>query len=383
MTRTLILISPVYVAFFWMLVLVLHSKKSNGPKVFLGEFMLVAFLLYLSHFFFFNHEFRIYLFFDPLYTATSLAVYPMYYIYVRLLTRDRTFSFMLHFRYLLIPVFFYLLSIAGYLSLNEPKRFEYVTRVLTGYDNPQGEFMVPYIIYLAGRIVFIIQVVVYMALVNRLLRKYRIRIGNYYSDLRGRSLRWVSVMNILYFIASVSSIALAIFGREEFLDNNVKLLFPSLVFSSLLFIIGYLGNRQKTPEPERKETKIADAELSENAKVNLEDRLRYLFETDRVYLIKDLKITDVCNRLGTNRTYVSNIINKRFKMNFVSFVNQYRFRHAKNLLDSDPSITVEELTEKSGFGSVNSVYRSFQVYERISLTRYRKMLESQSRGVKR
>lgn len=376
MVRTILLLSPVYISFFWMVVLHLDGKRTDEPRMFLGKFMMVTCVLYFSHFLFFSRLFHIYIYFDAFYTSASLAVYPMYYIYVRLLTGELVFSFRRHARYLFIPALFFILDAIALLIPGREARMDYITRILTGIDSPQGNTVIPYSIYIAGRVVFILQVIVYMLFVNRLLQNHRQRLADFYSEPGNRSLRWVSILNILYFIASITSILLASIGRERFLVNDFFLAFPSLVFSVLLFIFGYLGSRQNPSPSPLKYTDAGDdiSELNESARDKLRKDMQKLFEEDKIYLLKDLKISDVSNHLGTNRTYVSNIINRHYKVNFASYVNNYRVNHARGLLKDQTGIGVEELADRSGFGSVNSLYRAFQSKENITLSRYRKNL---------
>ena len=48
--------------------------------------MIFAFGVYFSHAIFFQKQYSVYLYFDPVYIFSSLSVYPMYYLYIRLLT---------------------------------------------------------------------------------------------------------------------------------------------------------------------------------------------------------------------------------------------------------------------------------------------------------
>ena len=77
MINDLIIYTPMYVTFFWALVLLTSAGKKNRAKKFLGVFMAAAFLVYLSHSFFFEKNLETYLIFDPVYTLSSLSVYPL------------------------------------------------------------------------------------------------------------------------------------------------------------------------------------------------------------------------------------------------------------------------------------------------------------------
>ena len=53
-------------------------------------------------------------------------------------------------------------------------------------------------------------------------------------------------------------------------------------------------------------------------------------ENDFAYLQADISLTNVSRILGTNRSYLSSIINNKFGMNFNAYVNQYRVKYIKD-----------------------------------------------------
>ena len=57
--------------------------------------------------------------------------------------------------------------------------------------------------------------------------------------------------------------------------------------------------------------------------------------------------------------------------NFNQFVNSYRLKEAKILLKQTPELSISEVSELSGFGSVNSFLRIFKNTEKITPTEYR------------
>lgn len=105
-------------------------------------------------------------------------------------------------------------------------------------------------IYLAGRVVFVFQVAAYFISNYRLLRKGNENMLRLYSNMEGRSLQWVRVLNLTLTLTSLASIMLAIIGRNFFLTNDYFLAVPSVAFSTLLFSIGLIGSKQKHGIPE-------------------------------------------------------------------------------------------------------------------------------------
>ncbi len=381
MLTHILLLNPVYVTLFWIAVLNLYPQKGNEPKRFLGKFMIVAFVVYISHLFFFLGLHRLYIWMDSFYYFAFLAVFPIYYIYVLLLVRDRRFSWRLHGRYLIAPATIFVLIAVGYINMDDETQMNYVTLYQHGFPYEGRGIQYMGVVTLLAKIVFITQVVVYLFMASRIISKHNRDLANYYSDLETRSLSWVQVFNLSFFLVSIASAVVAVMGREYFQGNSLYLLVPSITFSILLFTIGLLGNSQKAAHIEFPETSppgITEERMPER----LKEELLALFEKKNYHLNKDLKIWDVTGDLGTNRTYVSKIINKEFGQNFSTFVNGYRVAHAKTLLSSKKNYTVEEIADLSGFGSVNSLYRAFLATEKIPLKEYRSMIRSNEGSLK-
>lgn len=89
-------------------------------------------------------------------------------------------------------------------------------------------------------------------------------------------------------------------------------------------------------------------------------------DSDRLYLKPGLKISDVAEAVGSNRTYVSAAINRTSGMSFSDYVNRRRVEEAKRLLllEQDPAIS--EVAEKAGFASFPSFYRAFVKFTKKS-----------------
>jgi AraC-like DNA-binding protein len=103
-------------------------------------------------------------------------------------------------------------------------------------------------------------------------------------------------------------------------------------------------------------------------------RLELLFTEKQIYRNPDLTIWNVSDEMNSNRTYVSNFINRCYGINFSRFVNQYRINEAKSILKETKSIkfSLETIGEKCGFGSLNNFIRVFHSFEGITPGIYRK-----------
>lgn len=377
MAEDLIIYTPMYVTFFWAVVLLISKRENNRAKFFLGVFMFVAFLLYLSHAIFFQRNFTAYLIFDPIYNFASLSVYPLYYWYIKLLTVETSYRWInLHF--FAPAIIISLISFVLYQLMSENERMDYILGFLL---KSKSDFTYSTLMqlqkynYITGRMIFAIQVIVILFYGHKLVRSYNKQIANFYSNLDSRSIIWVNIILYSLVITSVTSIVFNVIGRSFFMGSKTLLIIPSIIFSFLLFIIGLQGYMQNHTVvdlelDDQKEKDIVPKNYNTN---RLNEKLLDLFVNKGIYKNPDLKITHLSEKLHTNRTYISKHINTQFSCTFSDFVNRYRMEEAKRLLTEHSSKTysLNYISEKSGFGSMGSFMRVFKEFEGITPGQYR------------
>ncbi len=373
------LLLPIFVTFFWGFVFLVQIGKTDIPKLNLGFFMALGFMLYSSHAIFFSQMYRLYVSLEFIYLFSMLAIYPMYYRYLKFLTNTQMElkQQMMHF----LPAFiFAILALVSTLLLTPEERINYV-KVLLIERNLKGIDIttligVKAIVLLLSRITFLIQVVYYIFKGISLVNKYNKEIGDYYSNTHGKTLNWVRLINIIILIVSFSSISLVFIGRGYFAKNEIILIIPSIIFSSVLFTIGFKGNHQKQDafRFEANETTDSVLQVSNLQKTKLKEEVLRLFEDEEIYTNCDLKIVDISEMLLTNRTYISKLINEEFNMNFNEFVNNYRIEAAKRYLTSPEfaMYKMEIIAEKSGFNSFSSFSRVFKNFTGTTPGKFRK-----------
>ncbi len=80
-------------------------------------------------------------------------------------------------------------------------------------------------------------------------------------------------------------------------------------------------------------------------------KLEKLMDEKKIYLNPNLRINDICKKLKTNSTYLSQIINTQFGKNFNAFINEYRIKEAQKCMLNGEHITLnlEGIALKTGF----------------------------------
>ena len=377
MLKLTLLLNPIYVTLFWAITLHIHPRNTHFPKAFLGKFMAVAFLLYLSHFTFFYPIPEAYHYLDSFYNLFSLLLYPMYYIYIRLLTVDAKFELKKHYPYFIIPLVLFLLYGTGILLMTKEQHLDFVYNILPSKTHTSGIFSYQKNIYLLSRVVFVLQGIVYLYLSNREIKRNKSTIEHYYTNTESSNINNIYFLNLTLIFTMLIGIALSFMGKELFLRSTHILIFPSLFLSVLLFSIGLLGSMQKAVviSKEEQEAVTANEEKQYDSLsphlAPIREKLLHLFIEERIYLNKDLTLWDITRTIGTNRTYISLIINNEHNTNFSSFVNRYRINYAKEILQKNSLINNQDLADMTGFGSVISLQRSFQQIENKSITKYK------------
>ena len=378
MVKSIALLLPVYVTLMWALVFLLQKRTAGSANRVLGIFMLTASMLYLCHAIFFHQLYHLYSFIDSLYLLTLLSLYPLFYAYVLKVTNQPidSYRYMINF---LPAIFLSVIALMLNFALTPDERVMYVKEILIS-RNLKGLNILTVVgmkgvIFLIARIVFIGHAIIYLLLGIRLANKYNKQVNDYYSNTEGRKMNWVRNLSITILVVSFFAISLALIGRSFFTHHPLSLLIPSVVFSTIYFLIGFYGNQQQLSKDNLLISKDASDldEISSSQEKKLKSKLLSLFENDKIYRQSDLRIITVSEALQTNRTYISRMINEEFGVNFNEFVNQYRVQEAEQLLrqKENNTYTLDYIAEQVGFGSGNSFTRAFKEYKGLTPGKFR------------
>ncbi len=359
---------PFSVCLFWLVLFFVDFRKADPAKRFLTFFLLVCAVLYFSHAVYFSRNTYLFSFLESIYTFCTLAVYPLYFLYICKLTDEKPLPV---YRYwVLLPALFVsLLSVVFYSMMSESERISFVERYFYYQATPvhplsfaeTGQLYRTRIM----KVLFIVQLipVCYFGL-KRLIRFNR-QIHNFYADTDEKTLAPIRVLLVLFIVFALLSAAANQLGRDFFARAPWLVAIPSVFFSSMIFAVSYIGHKQRfTAVDFRRATEAAgqeDVNPADSSKEMLMARIRVLMEEEMLFRKKDLHISDVAKGAGSNRTYVSNYVNQELKLSFSDYINTYRVRYAQSLmtLPGNP-LSLFEIADRSGFASEVSFYRNFK-----------------------
>lgn len=189
----------------------------------------------------------------------------------------------------------------------------------------------------------------------------------------------VTVLYLFLFTLIASWCVCVFWGCETFLwvkAGIMTVLFSGTVLFGWCVYRGIFGWRSGNPVAGEVAVSEPDVVLPLIKEENMEERilrqLILLFEEKKIYREFELKIEDVAMRIGTNRTYVSNVLNKICGCHFQYYVNRYRLEEAQKLiLETDKPM--KKIAEMVGFNSISTFNCQFRIYSKCSPTEWKVM----------
>ena len=106
-------------------------------------------------------------------------------------------------------------------------------------------------------------------------------------------------------------------------------------------------------------------------------RLCRLMKEDRLFADPGMTREEVIERLGTNRTYLTQIISKHGWTNYSHFVNSFRIDEAIRILSDKnrEDVKMRDLYSELGFGSQATFYKTFSSFTGMSPVMFRKSVK--------
>lgn len=92
----------------------------------------------------------------------------------------------------------------------------------------------------------------------------------------------------------------------------------------------------------------------------IKQKIEEAFEHDKVYKNNTICLNELSLHIARDRYKVSQVLNEYLAKNFYSLLNHYRVKEAKDLLISQPFLSVKAVMYEVGFNSKTSFYSAFK-----------------------
>jgi AraC-like DNA-binding protein len=215
----------------------------------------------------------------------------------------------------------------------------------------------------------IIQLLIYLLVINKELKLYHSKIKNSYSSLEKINLNWLQTFIKLFLaVYGLMTIVLILlfFGFNEFVYNYGAGLI-GLIATVSIYAIGYKGLSQ--PEIfisfydiERQQNEDVKIKIDESQKNEIISKLKSVMNEKKLFLNSDLTLKELADSISIQSYQLSKMLNDEMNQNFYDFVNGYRIEEVKRrLIDEDYSnLSILGIAFECGFNSksvFNTVFK--------------------------
>jgi AraC-like DNA-binding protein len=115
--------------------------------------------------------------------------------------------------------------------------------------------------------------------------------------------------------------------------------------------------------------------ISVDEKIKLLKKLRSALQNDKIYTRTDLTIEKLSRKLGSNRTYLSQLINDEYQKSYSELINEYRIKEAMSMLSDQvlsQRYSIEAIAKEAGFNNISTFNSLFRKYVGITPSIFRK-----------
>ena len=241
--------------------------------------------------------------------------------------------------------------------------------------------------YETGRIVFFVlrialplQTIIYWSLSFGKLQIHLKNLHQISSSTEKTDLVWLKYFLLILMLIILFWFNLVFFNLEYLIQ------FTPYIYLLSVFFLAYFSLQQKEifdfSKSELNELssvqiykKDSPKRVSGNRLSELDEKLRILTKSEKVYLENDLSLPKLAKRLDASCNETSFIINELYQDNFYNYINKYRIEEAKTLLVSDKynQLNVLGIAYESGFNSKTTFNTTFKKHTGMSPTEFVKV----------
>jgi len=378
----IILILGIIQGFIIAAILIFKKQNSKANKFFSVILAVLCLTLILTYLF----EIQYYLICPDIIRvvdALNFLYSPLFYIYTQLLISkiDRVhLKHLLHF----IPfILFNLYRVPFYIKDGDYK-INYLTGMIqNGFS--KEEIIVKLIMCLYG--------IVYIFAIYRLLKKYSNDIQGFFSNIERVKLGWLKTLIFMgMIIYGVDLVTTALYAADVRMYNQVYEIGP-IGTTFFIYICGFFAIKQpeifsdvkgmndefviETDQLIEGETRKYRTYLFDNDSIeSFAERIIAYIEIEKPYLNNELTIKEMARNMNMSSYHLSLVINSYFKINFYTFINNYRVEEAKKLLSSELQSNILNIAFQAGFNSKSTFNEIFKKNTGITPSQYRSQFVS-------
>ncbi len=382
---------PFFIALFWFVIITISVFKENRHKLALSFFMLSGIVSLYSGILFIDGDYVAFMNLYVISVFLVLSQFPAFYQYIVSLTSEEKLDKRFYLSHFITPVIATLIAVyVQYFFFSEDERLYFFNEILPLGVDVVGKYEFAFYVDKGFKLIFILFAFYYYFKTNQRIKQHKQKVLDYFSNTDIVNVNWFKIFRIAFFLAFISGILFHSINRSDHLNNQIITVSTYLFLSFFYWVVGYFGYRQveiykPSATDDIVEEDVIIPEISTN-KVFLEDdkakeiaeKMESIIIEKKLYLISNLTLPQVARATGTNRSYLSFVINDYLNSNFSKYINQKRIEYAIQLLRNNEARISKDLSVECGFNSQATFYRVFKEYTGESPSKYRDKIVLQS-----
>jgi len=185
------------------------------------------------------------------------------------------------------------------------------------------------------------------------MQRYLIYVRKNYSNIDNIDVAWLKPV---FFFAIVSQLAWLFTSLSGTVTADIAYYISTIML--WLMVLHYSWNFR--PIMVDKAVESESAINNKNMVPIAEGTLEQLVEQQKLYLKKDLTLSDLATALNSNRTYVSKYLSQVLGLTFYDYINQLRIERVSiPMMREHPEYKLDYVALESGFASISTFRRAF------------------------
>ncbi len=362
-----------------------NNKKVQLPHKILTSILVVFIFIFLSSYAAINNLDALSIFTKPIVLSAKFLIPTLLFFYIKSLFFEYQKILKKHKELLIFPLFFLFAFIIPCSILDSIYELFYLFNYYDYLQDVHAIILLYRKILHPIRIISNIVAIIYLIMCLSYFFKLKIVMKSNYSYIAHSNFIWIRFLLIFPLIIVCVDSIFVILEQFFFLSRwrNTEI-FTSCILVISILGMGYYGINQTkifVPyfllEKSNDETSYAKNKVfvtQSNVEFeSLEQKLKNIFETEKLFLNTDLTLSKLAKAIDTTDKKMSALLNQHLQISFYEFVNNYRFEAFKKALQNNQykDYTIEAISYECGFKSKASFYRIFKSKMNMSPLEYK------------
>lgn len=352
-------------------ILMLPKAKKKKEHTFL-LFLILGFIWFLLEFLAIRNTWNVGVsFFYGTRYGSWLLMGPLTYFYFKAITTDQwQFSKkeLLHFVPFLVCVFILPLLFENVIN---SRQVDY--GMLSVFDH-RKKVISP--IQYAYSVIFIAQFIhlgAYVLKNLQLINRYKSALFLQYATINS-AVRWLKIFNILMLVVLAFSIVFLYLLLITDIYRRYMDYIYVLPIGILIYITSFYIVKAQWKPVNKQVAKYANNTLELDDVTFYKKKLDNLIANDKIFLDNEIRLDNLAAMLQIKTYLASQLINQHYGCSFYDFINGFRIKEAKNLIEKHPEFSLLKIAFESGFNNKTSFVNAFKKFEKLTPSKFREKI---------